>query len=163
MGQWLVQLFRKFFPKEIEELEYMPYEPLTPEKSEEIKEKLKPDYLTLLCEAIRDFEGKPGDRNYRNNNPGNVRYSSVGYLPKYGVVKRDAQNFAIFKDYETGWLYLKNLIIHKATTHPNWNLVSLMKEYAPAEDHNEPVGYATYLGKRLNVNPYTFTLKNLLA
>ena len=42
--------------------------------------------------AIRDYEGVPGDRNYRNNNPGNCRYSSVGYLAKYEPVEKDADS-----------------------------------------------------------------------
>ena len=149
-------------PAKVTEMNYIP---LTPENIDKLKEQLPPvktDYLNLLCLAIRDFEGAPGDRNYRNNNPGNCRYSSVGYLPIYGEVKRDAQNFAIFKDYETGWLYLKNLIIHKSSGHPEWNLISLFKEYAPPIE-NDSIGYATYVAKRMSVNPFTFQLKQLLT
>ena len=141
----------------------MNYIPITPENMNNLKEQIKPNYLDLLCTAIRDYEGKPGDRNYRNNNPGNCRYSSVGYLSIYGVVQRDPQNFAIFKDYTTGWLYLENLIKEKAKEHPNWNLISLMQEYAPEKDGNNPYKYATFLGKQMNVNPYTFLLLTLVT
>ena len=154
----------------------MSYIPLTKDNIAKLKEQLPPetmqvepkpmqkiDYLTILCLAIRDFEGfYKGSRSWNNNNPGNTKYSSFGYLPRYGEVKKDIGNFAIFETYELGWLYLKNLIIHKATKHPDWNLVSLMREYAPESDGNSPQNYASYLGKRLGVSPFTFLLKNLL-
>lgn len=160
----MASLFRKVSKDPIKEIEFMPYEPLTPELAEEIKEQLpvKPDYLILLCEAIKEYEGWfPNSRSFRNNSPGNCRYSPVGYLPKYGEVKRDPQNFAIFKDYETGWLYLKNLILSKASRNPSWNLVSFFKEYAPEADHNDPVRYTTWVGKKMGVNPFLFQLKEL--
>lgn len=149
-----------FFLKEIfglkEVIKDIPVEPVKEIPTE------KSDLLTLICQAITDFEGKPGDRNYINNNPGNVKYSTVGYLPKYGEVKKDNRNFAIFKDYETGWLYLKNLVLDKCKRHPEWNLVSFFKEYAPASDDNQPEVYASFVAKRMGVNLFTFTLKNLL-
>lgn len=160
--EWLRGYFLKDKVKD-NEMKYVPLEKLP----ELIKDKTfvpeKPDYLTILCRSIETYEGfYPGSRSFRNNSPGNVRYSSVGYLPIYGMVLKDKDNFAIFQNYQTGWLYLKNLIIHKARLHPEWSLVSLMKEYAPESDGNSPQNYATYLGKRLGVNPYTWTLNNLL-
>lgn len=117
--------------------------------------------LNNICLAIRDFEGHRGDRNYRNNNPGNCRYSSVGYAAIYGVVRRDPQNFAIFKDYETGWLYLKNLVKGKIKAHPEWTLVDFFKNYAPPTDGNNPNAYATYVANRLEVDDDTFRIKNI--
>lgn len=155
------KLLQVYFPREIEEITYIPLPTETKPKME--TETNKPDYLTELCLAIRDFEGwEEGSRSWRNNNPGNCRYSSVGYLPKYGEVKRDAQNFAIFKDYGTGWMYLKNLVFGKAQKHPEWNLVSFFKEYAPTEDNNNPQNYASWVAKKIGVNVFTWQLKELL-
>lgn len=119
-----------------------PIEPLAPKKT-----------IASLCIGIKVHEGWfPGSRSYRNNNPGNTRYSSVGYASHYKPVLRDKDNFAIFKDYATGWLYLNNLIKEKIYKHPNWTILDLIKEYAPATDHNNPEQYALTLRKRLGVD-----------
>lgn len=112
--------------------------------------------LQKFCLAIRTHEGWfPGSRSQRNNNPGNCRYSSVGYLPIYGDVKRDAQNFAIFRDYATGYLYLQNLVKDKIKKNPNWNFYDFFKVYAPDEDNNDSRRYADVVAKRLEVPPTT--------
>lgn len=111
--------------------------------------------------AIRDYEGSPGDRNYRNNNPGNCRYSSVGYLPMYEPVGRDHDNFAVFKDYATGWLYLQNMIKAKIHQHPDQTILKFMEGYAPYSDGNNPKKYATFIAKRLSTGT-DFLMKNLV-
>lgn len=123
--------------------------------------------LDEMCAAIRDYEGSPGDRNYRNNNPGNCRYSAVGYASMYGTVNRDADGFAIFKDYATGMLYLHNFIKAKAAEFPAFTLViffagvkNLWPGYSPSDDGNDPVNYAAFVAKRMNVGT-DFQLKNL--
>ncbi len=112
------------------------------------------DKLTQFALCIRDYEGSPpNDRNYRNNNAGNCKYSPVGYLPIYQPVKKDKDGFAIFKDYETGFLYLKNLIKEKASKNPNQTLFQFMANtYAPKEDDNNPVAYTNYIAHRLGVS-----------
>lgn len=107
--------------------------------------------LPQLALAIRDYEGAPGDRNYRNNNPGNCRYSSIGYLPIYRPVGKDAQNFAKFKDMDTGMLYLHNLIKYKVAKNPSQTLLQFMQGYAPVADGNDPQKYAAFIGQRLSV------------
>ncbi|MBP9771452.1 MAG: hypothetical protein KBD16_00795 [Candidatus Pacebacteria bacterium] len=107
--------------------------------------------LELFCLAIRDFEGKPGDLNYRNNNPGNCKFSTKGYAAIYGHVGKDKKGFAIFKDYETGWLYLKNLVREKVRKNPNQTILDFMKVYAPASDNNPTVAYADNIAKKLGV------------
>lgn len=118
--------------------------------------------LNTMCLAIRDYEGAPGDRNYRNNNPGNCRYSSVGYLPIYGYVGKDPQNFAIFKDYATGFMYLQNLVKHKIHQNPNQTLVQFMEIYAPVTDNNDPITYAKFIGKRLGVDSASYKMIDIL-
>lgn len=122
----------------------------------------KTNLLEAFCTAIRDFEGGPGDRNYRNNNPGNCRYSSVGYDPSYGNVGRDPQNFAIFKDYETGFRYLKNLVKEKIEASPNEDMYAFFANYAPSTDGNNPRLYALHVAKQIGVLVDT-PVKNLLA
>lgn len=119
-----------------------------------------------FCLAIRDFEGQPGDPNYRNNNPGNCRYSKAGYLPIYGPVGRSPNGFAIFKDYATGWLYLNNFVKSVIHNHPNLTIYTFIAGegtwggYSPASDNNPVLNYATFLGKRLGVDK-DFPMKNL--
>lgn len=148
--------------KEIEEIEYIPLPINKP------MDKPKND-LDLLCEAIKEYEGwfppspkhPRGSRSWRNNNPGNCKFSKVGYLKKYGDVKSDG-TFAIFPTYELGWMYLQNLIKQHANESPNLSIANYIKKiYAPASDNNDPASYASYIGKKMGVNPITFTLGDL--
>lgn len=132
--------------------------------------------VTALALAHQKHEGgKPGDLNMRLNNPGACRYSSIGYLPKYGTVseyktgneKKGQRGFAHFTSYELGFLYLKNLIIEKAKKHPDWNLVQYVGDeregWAPASDKNNVDAYAKALANALNTTPKAFKLSQLLA
>lgn len=121
-----------------------------------------PSQLTKFCIGIRDYEGGPHDRNYRNNNPGNCRYSPVGYLPMYGHVRKDKDGFAIFKDYATGFLYLQNLVKHKIQQNPHATIQQFMAVYAPTSDGNDPVAYANFLGRRLGVDSTSYQMGNLI-
>jgi len=108
--------------------------------------------LTQFCIAIRDYEGAPGDANYRNNNPGNCRYNEGGYLPIYEPVKRSPDGFAIFPSYALGFLYLKNMIREKVMNHPTQTILEFMSAYAPYSDGNDPARYAAYIASRLAVD-----------
>ena len=128
--------------------------------------------LNTLALAFQKKEGgKPQDLNMRLHNPGACRYSSVGYLPKYGVVKEHLRGnekpgqrgFAHFATYELGFLYLKNLILEKAKKHPDWNLFDLANNWAPKNDGNDPVKYGEDLGTFTGLNPSTFRLRSLLS
>lgn len=121
---------------------------------------IKPKLL-ILCQAICDFEGKPGDRNYRNNNPGNCKYFSGGYLPVYEEVKKDKDGFAIFKHWEIGFLYLKNLVKSKAQKHPSWSILDFVEDYAPRSE-NDTMAYANFLVHRLKIST-DFKLGELLV
>lgn len=147
------EALKRFFALPVE---VKPYPNVTPVEEDK-------DYLTLMCRAIRKHEGwYAGSRSWRNNNPGNCKYSSVGYLPKYGTVGKDKDGFAIFSSYELGWLYLNNLILEKARKHPNWSLVTFFSEYAPASDGNYPASYASIVAQDMGVSPFTWEVKALL-
>lgn len=162
--KWLIQFLNspKAEVNTMEEEKNIPVntpiiEPENPSKKETL--------LNLMFEAMRDFEGKPGDLNYKNNNPLNCRCSRVGYLPKYGNVKC-VNRFAVFPTWELGCEYGKNLILHKAKKHPEWSLTTFIghstEGWAPAEDNNHPENYASYVAKRMGVNPFTFRVGELL-
>ncbi len=109
-------------------------------------------FLTRFCLAIRDYEGSPGDANYRNNNPGNCRYFDGGYLPIYEPVKRSPDGFAIFPTYALGFLYLKNMIREKVMNNPTQDILQFMEHYAPVTDGNDPAKYADFIAARLAVD-----------
>lgn len=114
------------------------------------------DFLHDFAKAIEQYEGfYKGSRSYRNNNSGNCRFSPIGYLPIYGEVKRDADNYAIFPTYELGFLYLKNLCKHKIEKNPTWNFVDFFHWFAPTEDNNKPLIYAGWVGKKVGRDPLT--------
>ena len=113
------------------------------------------EYEGWILPSGKDWSGKvypTGSQSYRNNNPGNVRFYSGGYLPKYLPVLKSKNNFAIFKDYATGWLYLTEMVKAKIRTRPNQTLLQFMEVYAPYSDDNNPLEYATFLAKRLGVD-----------
>lgn len=110
----------------------------------------KQSLLEVFCLGIKSREGyiapcpqyPRGTPAWRNNNPGNVRYSPVGYARIYGKVDTDLSGFAIFKDYDTGWLYLQNLVKDKIKKNPTWTFLDFFKNYAPSSDGNDPLSYA---------------------
>lgn len=135
--------------------------PFTPQPSPTTPARTAP--LETFCLAIRSREGWfPGSRSFKNNNPGNCRYSSVGYAAVYHPVLRDKDGFAIFKDYATGWLYLQNLVRELAKEHPTWSVLDFFNTYSPAADANDPVSYAKEVAAKLGANYQTFVIANLI-
>ncbi len=133
--------------------EYAPETPNLP-PVEVLPPPMPKSLLVEFCTALRDFEGNPGDLNYKNNNPGNCRCSQVGYLPKYGKVKC-VKNFAVFETYELGWLYLTNLVADRVRNHREWDFYRFFAVWAPSSDNNNPKHYAETIAKRLGVPPTT--------
>jgi len=124
---------------------------------------LMPPKITKLAGLIRDYEGRPGDRNYRNKNPGNCRYHWGGYALKYGKVTQDKDGFAIFPTYEQGWIYLQNMLKSWAQgNRGEWTILEVMKVYAPEADNNNPTAYAEFITKHLGVDA-SVKLKSLLS
>lgn len=119
--------------------------------------------LEDFCLAIRAYEGWfPGSRSFKNNNPGNCRFSTKGYLAKYLPVLKDDKGFAVFKNYATGWTYLQNLVREKINAHPEWTLKDFFNSYAPSSDGNNPLVYAGWVAKQLNVDG-SFKIKGIVA
>ena len=156
---WLVQLW-----KVIVTLIQSPF--LTPKEKteivktvtdtvEKIKEETKPtSRIKEWAKAIEIYEGYfEGSRSWRNKNPGNLRF--VGQ-PK--AIGKDDKNFCIFATYQDGFdtlcQMLTNACIGKSKTYnPNMSLIEFFSLYAPTTDKNDPIRYATYIAKKLEVNP----------
>lgn len=112
----------------------------------------KRSYLVEWAIAIRDYEGKPGDLSYKNNNPGNLRSVQGPFLK--------------FKTWEEGWNALLDYLTRAATGKhkaykPEFTLLRFFQTYAPTADSNDPNTYAKYVAKRLGV-PVTIQIKNLI-
>lgn len=123
------------------------------------KEESMPEKILKWANATKKHEGwYEGSRSYRNNNPGNFRYSKVGYLAKYGNVGKDKDNFAVFPTYEKGWLYLCNFLKQcaqgkNATYNKDGSLYDFYAKYAPSSDKNDPKRYAEVVAKEIGVDP----------
>lgn len=123
--------------------------------------------LNTFCLEIQHHEGwYYGSRSYRNKNPGNCRYSRIGYASIYGTVKEDRlgvrddqQGFAIFSTYELGYLYLKNLVKAKIAKHPTWDFYQFFGDekegWAPASDNNDSKHYAEVVADACDLAPTT--------
>lgn len=128
--------------------------------------------------AIKKHEGFfVGSRSYRNNNPGNFRYSSVGYLPIYGNVGKDKDGFAIFPTYEQGYKYLcnflKSVASGKSSTYTAQAKSRGLKDsseltipqfcsiYAPSSDGNDPINYALIICNEIGISLDT-KIKNII-
>lgn len=133
------------------------------ENNKEYKEEPKIEDWAV---AIKEFEGwfPPGEkyphgsRSYRNNNPGNLRYSP------YEIDNVD--NFSIFPDYETGMKALKHqlrIAVEGKSKYynPELTLNAFFSIYAPSNDGNHPLRYASYVAEKLGVTPY-FKIKNFI-
>lgn len=105
--------------------------------------------IDTLALAIQQQEGwYPGSRSYRNNNPGNLIY--VGQSGSSGP---DAQGFAVFPDYASGYaalIHQINLDAGRGYTFYEW-----MARYAPSSDGNNPGSYAQVLAAALGTTPDT--------
>lgn len=112
-----------------------------------------PRLLEKFCEAIKKHEGwYPGSRSYRQNNPGNLRWS------KYQIGTDG--NFAIFPDYATGWKALLFQVEIAANGksrvyRPDMTFYDFFAVYAPASDNNVPTRYAEAVAAHVGVPPTT--------
>lgn len=127
-----------------------------------------------LALAIQQYEGwvppnaeyPLGSRSYRNNNPGNLRYTS--YTASLGAVRMDDKNFCVFQTYEAGFdalcqflqdaangLLRPYRIFPSGAKRPPLTLIDFFGVYAPSWDKNEPNAYALFVANRLKVDPTT--------
>ena len=114
------------------------------------------DFITHFATCIRDYEGKPGDLNYKNNNPGNFRCPKVAIDKRYGDVQcvdcGPSGKFLKFPTYELGWLYLTTILKQRIKANPTWSCRDFFRNYAPTGDNNNPDRYAAYVAARLAIS-----------
>ena len=104
-----------------------------------------------------------GTRSYRNNSPGNLKYSS--YTASLGG-QRAEDNFARFPSYSVGFRALKTLLTDaanlKLSSYRKYaynrlsdylDLFDFFNVYAPSSDNNNPNAYALFVASRLRVDP----------
>lgn len=110
--------------------------------------------LEKLADAIRKHEGwYPYSRSWRNNNPGNLRWS------KFQTGQKD--NFAYFDSFASGWLALWWDLYCKSTGRTRTkltgesSLIELFAVWAPRSDRNNPLAYANQIAKQLNITTET--------
>jgi hypothetical protein len=111
------------------------------------------DAFDNFLHAIFQFEGgRPGDRNVRNNNPGNLR-SGPGMTGKAG-------GYATFADQGDGWDALTDLVNRRTSQHPDWDFYDFFNYYlrssttAPSVDaQGNSDAYAEYVANYVGVDP----------
>ena len=133
--------------------------------------------ITILAEAIKEHEGwgapgavvggvrfPKGTHSYRNNNPGNLRWSPF---------QSDNDGYAIFPDYDTGLRALlhqlklvcegRSVAYNHAIETNGWQLENcsqmslsqFFSVYAPSGDQNDPEAYARAVAKRIGAKTTT--------
>lgn len=85
-----------------------------------------------------------GTRTWRNQNPGNLVIGKVSL--RNNPIGR-AGGFAVFPDYQTGHKALIDLLLNEFGT---WNLVKLMRRYAPPKENNTKK-YIAFIKKKTGV------------
>lgn len=87
------------------------------------------------------IEKVTGDRNWRNNNPGNIEAGP--FAQRMGAIGSDGR-FAIFPDYETG-RKAKAALIFEGKNYKDLNLKDAISRYAPPSENNTGAYQASVL------------------
>jgi len=85
---------------------------------------------------VRDENGNvltvKGDRNWRNNNPGNIEYGD--FTKSHGAIGSDGR-FAVFPDYETGRA-AKESLLFDSPSYSSKTIAGAISRYAPSFENN---------------------------
>lgn len=87
--------------------------------------------LAVFAYAVATFEGHPGNRNWRNNNPGNLKFEG-----QRAAIGKDPAGFAIFHTIKDGFEALERQITLDVMRHPDWTIADFVNSYAPPSDGN---------------------------
>jgi hypothetical protein len=96
--------------------------------------------------TIGDQTRTGGDRNWRNNNPGNIEYGP--FARQFGAIGSDGR-FAIFPTEEMGRKAQDALL--KSKNYANLSLADAVKRYAPSNE-NDPKSYANQIMKSTGID-----------
>lgn len=95
-------------------------------------------------------------RSVRNNNPGNLRFSS--FTERRGA-KNDGDGYAVFKTSALGFKAMVELL--QASSYRDLTIRQALNRYAPPADNNPTNEYVDYVVKQIGVNPDFNLLNNL--
>ena len=120
------------------------------------------DLLSKWANAIFHHEGgNAGNRNVRNNNPGNLVYAGQA-----GAIGKDSAGFAIFPDMQTGMAALERDLTAKVNKYPNYSILQIMARYlGNADPMNVPANGEIYVNGKYqgNANDYAKTVAKALG
>jgi hypothetical protein len=120
--------------------------------------------IDAMAAAIQNFEGwYSGSRSYRNNNPGNLRWSNPDTIPWAGAVGLDDADHVVFDSYESGLAALKHQLSlafsnQSSVYSTSDTLYSFFQKYAEGNQGS----YAESVAAALGVSPNS-TLGSLLV
>jgi hypothetical protein len=108
--------------------------------------------IAIMAAAIQAFEGwDAGSVSYRNNNPGNLKYSH-----QKGATGIDPAGFAVFPTYEAGWQALcAQLESAFSGTSRVYSPEDTLSEFFSKYTEGDSQSYANYVAGKLGVNPGT--------
>jgi uncharacterized membrane protein YgcG len=90
-----------------------------------------------------------GDRNWRDNNPGNIEAGA--FADAHGAIGSDGR-FAIFPDADTGMRALQSLLT--SSSYQGLTIEEAMEQYAPASE-NDTAAYTAFIANNVGVDPTT--------
>ena len=102
---------------------------------------------------IKDKDGKTievregGNINWRNNNPGNIRYSKWSIA--HGATGENG-GYAVFPSAEIGRKAADDLL--RSGGYSKLNIADAINRWAPSADSNDPVAYAAHITKMTGVD-----------
>jgi hypothetical protein len=116
-----------------------------------------PSLLDKWAEIITNIEGgKPGDRNVRNNNPGNLKYAG-----QPGAIAQDTQGipagqpgFAVFATWEDGWNALLAQLNKFVRDFPSFSILQITAHYL-----GQNAADASNIKVTSQGNPFTYAAK----
>ena len=109
--------------------------------------------IQAMAQAVTNQEGQPGDRNYRNNNPGNLKPPNGGiYWP--GQTGVDGGGFAVFDSWADGMSALQNNLAVHIANNPSQSITDYFAQYSP--DSTGLSGeYGANIAAALGISPDT--------
>ena len=102
--------------------------------------------------ADGELQRREGSRNWRNNNPGNIRKSP--YADSKGAVGHDGA-FAVFPTLDVGMDAKEDLIFAPNSKYINLSIRDAMAKYAPPSDNNDTQGYIQNICQATGSTPDT--------
>lgn len=96
-------------------------------------------------------EKRTGDRNWRNNNPGNIEYGD--FTRSHGAIGSDGR-FAIFPTFEMGEK-AQEALLFEGKNYRDKTIAQAISRYAPASDDNNVSMYVNTVSNAVGVSPDT--------